>query len=468
MLFPTIDFGLFFLVVFFASWSLRRFSSSRKQLLLVASYFFYGYWDWKFCSLLLFNAIVSYIGGVLIDGSDRQRKKKQILTLVVAIDLALLGYFKYAGFFVDSLRALLERLGLERELPLMEVILPVGISFFTFQSISYVVDVYRKEIPASRSFVDLALYISFFPQLVAGPIVRAAHFMPQLDKRPVLTRRFMAKGLFLILIGLFKKMVLANYLATLYVDEIFMAPEFASSLELVVAVYAYAGQIYCDFSGYSDIAIGLAALMGYHFKRNFNQPYRAASLQEFWQRWHISLSQWLRDYLYIPLGGSRNGTKMTYRNLFLTMFLGGIWHGAAMTFVLWGGIHGLALILERMSGFARWTKDGLGRFVGIMVTFHIVCLAWIFFRASSLTLALDYLRAIGEATTTITTLTPFVAALVIICAIGQFMPRASYERISHFMSRSGHLGMALIFSFGLVLIQWISPSGTAPFIYFQF
>ncbi|WP_316863172.1 MBOAT family protein [uncultured Cohaesibacter sp.] len=436
---------------------------------MLASYFFYGYWDWSFCLLLLFNAVVSYIGGLLLERSESESQRRWTLGIVVAIDLLLLGYFKYTGFFFESLQELFYSLGLERELPILEIILPVGISFFTFQSISYIVDVKNRQIQACRSFVDLALYISFFPQLVAGPIVRAAHFIPQLDRRPVLTRRMMAKGLFLILIGLFKKMVLANYLATLYVDEIFLAPEFASSLELVLAIYGYAGQIYCDFSGYSDIAIGVAALLGYHFKRNFNQPYRAVSLREFWQRWHISLSQWLRDYLYIPLGGSRHGTILTYRNLFITMFLGGIWHGAAMTFVIWGVIHGLALILERVSGFGRWTGNGrLNRLVGILVTFHVVCLAWIFFRSPSLSLALDYLAAIGKGTSEITLLTPFVAGLILLCAVGQFVPSRSYERCQVALSRTGLAGMTFFFTLGLLFIQWVSPSGTAPFIYFQF
>ena len=468
MLFPTVDFGIFFLIIFALSWALREQAPLRKMLLLGASYFFYGYWDWAFCFLLLFNAIVSYIGGLLIDKSQTGTTRKRILALVVAIDLALLGYFKYAGFFIDSLREFLERLGLERELPFLEIILPVGISFFTFQSISYVVDVYRKQIHASRSFVDLALYISFFPQLVAGPIVRAAHFMPQLDNRPVLTRKMMGKGLFLILIGLFKKMVLANYLATLFVDEVFLDPLNFSSLELLLAVYAYAGQIYCDFSGYSDIAIGVAALLGYHFKRNFNQPYRSATLQEFWRRWHISLSQWLRDYLYIALGGSRNGAVQTYRNLFLTMFLGGIWHGAAMTFVIWGIIHGLALIAERLAGLDRFAARGAGRIVGIVATFHIVCFAWIFFRASSLQVAFDYLSVLAQGTSELSLFSPFIAALLVITALGQFVPERSYERSYLYLSRRGTVSLSLIFAVGLLLIQWVSPSGTAPFIYFQF
>ena len=468
MLFPTLDFGIFFFAIFALSWAARDKPEMRKALLLAASYFFYGFWNWSFCFLLLFNALVSHAGGLLIGRSTDEKVRKYTLWAVVAVNLGLLGYFKYAGFFLDSLRVTFETLGLERDLPFLEVLLPVGISFFTFQSISYVVDVYHRKISASGSFVDLALYISFFPQLVAGPIVRAAHFMPQLGKRPVLTRLMMAGGLFLILMGLFKKMVLANYLATLYVDEVFLAPEWASSLELVIAVYAYAAQIYCDFSGYSDIAIGVAALLGYHFKRNFNQPYRAATLQEFWQRWHISLSSWLRDYLYIPLGGNRHGTLKTYRNLFLTMFLGGIWHGAALTFIVWGVIHGLALIFERLLGYGRLFSNGVGRIFGIFLTFHIVCLAWIFFRSPDVGLALDYLAAIGLFTSDITLLTPFVCGLILLCAIGQFVPDRSYERSYLCLSRTGRAGMIVFFTVGLVAIQWLAPSGTAPFIYFQF
>ncbi len=338
MLFPTADFAVFFFVVFCASWAAARHPDARKLLLLAASYFFYGYWDWRFMALLAASSAINYVAGRIISVSAGAGPRKSALITAIVLNLAILGFFKYFGFFLGTLGDLLVAAGLERDMPFLQIVLPVGISFFTFQGISYVVDVYRGEVASAKSPLDLFLYISFFPQLVAGPIVRAAWFLPQLGEVPELTRRAMCFGLCLILLGLFKKMVIANYLATELVDGVFIDPGGYSSLELLIAIYGYAVQIYCDFSGYSDIAIGVAALLGYRFHRNFDRPYRARSLQEFWRRWHISLSQWLRDYLYKPLGGSRHGRLTTYRNLAITMLLGGIWHGAAWTFIVWGAI----------------------------------------------------------------------------------------------------------------------------------
>ena len=322
MLFPTLSFGLFFAVVFVLSWSLRNTDGWRKFALLAASYFFYSCWDWRFTALLAGSSSLNYLAGLALARATGERTRSIIAGFAVALNLLVLGAFKYYGFFIEQLASLLDHLGLSRDLPFLEVILPVGISFFTFHGISYVVDVRRREVEPVSSPLDLFLYISFFPQLVAGPIVRAAYFLPQLRQKPQLDAASLAYSVVLILSGMFKKTVVAGYLASGIVDQAFQDPSAYSATDLVLAVYAYAVQIYCDFSGYTDIAIGLAALLGYRFKANFNQPYRSASLREFWRRWHISLSEWLRDYLYKPLGGSRYGELATYRNLLLTMLLG--------------------------------------------------------------------------------------------------------------------------------------------------
>src|SRR3954471_20341518 len=347
MLFPTSAFLIFFLVVAAAMAVLDTRFTAKKTVLVVASYYFYAQWDWRFCFLLAGSSAVSYLAGQLIDAAPDRRRRQIILGTAVTLHLGLLGAFKYFDFFISSANHLARLLGLEHELPFIEILLPVGISFFTFHGISYITDVYRGDVAVCRNPLDMLLYMSFFPQLVAGPIVRAAYFLPQLA-RPSTESIPIAPALLLILLGLFKKVVIANYLATGLVDPVFAAPADYDGPDLLFGVYGYAVQIYCDFSAYTDIAIALAALLGFRFPPNFNQPYRAERLREFWQRWHISLSSWLRDYLYKPLGGNRHGKLKTYRNLILAMLLGGIWHGAAWKFVMWGALHGGGLAVERM------------------------------------------------------------------------------------------------------------------------
>ncbi len=485
MLFPTLSFGLFFIVVFALSWSLRNTDGLRKFALLAASYFFYGCWDWRFTALLAGSSSLNYIAGLALARAPSERARSIIAGVAVALNLLVLGAFKYYGFFIESLASLLDHVGLARDLPFLEVILPVGISFFTFHGISYVVDVRRREVEPVSSPLDLFLYISFFPQLVAGPIVRAAYFLPQLRQKPQLDAASLAYSVVLILLGLFKKTVVAGYLASDIVDQAFQDPSAYSAIDLVLACYAYAMQIYCDFSGYTDIAIGLAALLGYRFKANFNQPYRAASLREFWRRWHISLSEWLRDYLYKPLGGSKHGELATYRNLLLTMLLGGIWHGAAWNFVVWGGIHGTALAAERYFR-SRWMPDalarapgrvaqllrsilgGIGHICGIVLTFNIVCLAWIFFRSPDVGAAVGYLTRIAKGGTGLQLTTPFVLGLTGLTLAAQFLPTDSARPIARQIEglRGWHYGVLL--GLGLAVMRAIGPEGIAPFIYFQF
>lgn len=393
MIFTEPRFLVFFALVFGVYWTLRG-NAPRKLVLLAASYLFYAAWDWRFLSLILISTAVDYTAGLAIAGAADQRVRRRWLLASLVSNLGILGFFKYFNFFLESGSELLRWLGLGVEHRHLAIILPVGISFYTFQTLSYTIDIYRRELEPTRSVLDLALFVAFFPQLVAGPIVRASAFLPQLER----ARSFatdvpvrMALGLFLA--GFVKKACISDNIAPL-VDAFFAAPEHYGVAGAWLGVILYAVQIYCDFSGYSDMAIACAALLGYHLGLNFAWPYFAASITDFWRRWHISLSQWLRDYLYIPLGGSRGTAWQTYRNLMLTMLLGGLWHGAAWNFVIWGGLHGIGLAVHR-----SWRRPaGEGRrwpitLLGTLVTFYFVCVAWIFFRASSLGSALTILRS---------------------------------------------------------------------------
>src|SRR5437763_8122083 len=396
MLFPTLGFLLFFLIVAAAMAMLDTRFTAKKAVLVIASYYFYAQWDLRFCFLLAASSAVSYVAGQLIDAASDLRRRKTVLGIAVALHLGLLGVFKCLDFFVLSANNLARLLGLEHELPFIEILLPVGISFFTFHGISYITDVYRGDVAVCRNPLDMLLYMSFFPQLVAGPIVRAAYFLPQLA-RPSAEPIPIGPALLLILVGLFKKVVIANYVATGLVDPVFSAPTSYGGPDLLLATYGYAVQIYCDFSAYSDMAIALAALLGFRFPANFNQPYRSQRLREFWQRWHISLSTWLRDYLYKPLGGNRHGRWKTYRNLMLTMLLGGLWHGAAWKFIAWGALHGGGLAVERMlePWLGRRTQSPAAKVIATLVVFHFVCLAWIFFRAEDFAVARLFIAGLG-------------------------------------------------------------------------
>ncbi len=346
MLFPTMTFALFFVIVFGVSWRLNDRPVQWKLFVLGASYVFYGWADWRFCFLLAGSTLFNWMAAAAIGRARDDRARRAWMFLGVGINLVLLGFFKYYGFFVDSVLAVLEPMGLAPTALLVRVLLPVGISFFTFCAISYVIDVFRDE-QEPVALLDFAVYLSFFPHLVAGPIVRVSEFEPQLRRRRNPDTIDATRAARLICRGMFKKVVIANFLATAIVDPVFVAPSQHTNWELLVGAWAYAVQIYADFSGYTDIAIGIALLMGIKFPDNFDQPYSSRSIQEFWRRWHMTLSRWLRDYLYIPLGGNRGGPRAEYRNLFLTMLLGGLWHGASWNFVIWGAFHGCGLAAER-------------------------------------------------------------------------------------------------------------------------
>ena len=470
MLFPTTHFLFFFIVVAGIVATLERRFTAKKAVLVLASYYFYAQWDWRFCFLLGFSTALSYVGGLVLAATAERARRKLALGIAVGLHLGLLGIFKYFDFFILSANQLARLLGLEHELPFIEILLPVGISFFTFHGISYLTDVYRGDVEVCRQPLDMALYMSFFPQLVAGPIVRAAYFLPQLA-RPSTEPIPIAPALLLILGGLFKKMVIANYLATGLVDPVFAAPTSYGGPDLLLATYGYAVQIYCDFSAYSDIAIALAALLGFRFPANFNQPYRAQRLREFWQRWHISLSTWLRDYLYKPLGGNRHGRWKTYRNLLLTMLLGGLWHGAAWKFIAWGALHGGGLAIERMlePWLGRRALSPAAKVLATLFVFHFVCLAWIFFRAEDFDVARLFISGLGSGWGEgVQQAGPLMLALIAVGLIGQFTPDALFDRLTAAFERTPAWGLGAAAGIAVAVINALGPEGVAPFIYFRF
>jgi alginate O-acetyltransferase complex protein AlgI len=477
VLFPTFTFAVFFLIVYPISWLLRWRDRAWKIFMLIASYIFYGFWDWRFVFLLIGSTLFNALLAPRI-AREAEAGRKNTLVFAIAVNLVVLGVFKYYGFFIESFNNLLRILGLPERLPFLEIILPVGISFFTFQAISYVVDVHRKRIEPSPA-LDIGVYLAFFPHVVAGPIVRAAEFLPQLPNPKPLQRSEASYAALLIAQGMFKKVVISSFVAINIVDPVFAVPGQYSALENLMAMYGYAVQIYCDFSGYTDIAIGLALLLGIKFPQNFNRPYTAVSVQDFWRRWHMTLSRWLRDFLYIPLGGSRGGRWATYRNLMITMTLGGLWHGASMTFVFWGVYHGLGLAVERWLGERRGSgAAGEGgdeaqwsvgrRWLGRLITFHFVCIGWVFFRAINFETAVQLLTrsltAWGPA--------PLVTGALVVVIFGalalQYIPDHLSQRLELAYARLPlpAQGAALGIIFALTVA--LGPKGIAPFIYFQF
>lgn len=387
MFFNSLDFAIFFPVVFILYWIVSKNLTTRNLLILVASYVFYGWWDWRFLSLIIISSLIDYFVGKKIYDTDSQRTKKQLLLVSLVVNLGFLLYFKYANFFIDTFVDSFALFGKELEVSTLNIILPVGISFYTFQTLSYTIDIYREQLKPTTNPLAFFSFVAFFPQLVAGPIERASHLLPQFYKTYKFNYNQVKSGLLLMAFGLFKKMVIADRAAIL-VNQVYNNPSDYHGYEVVVATVLFAFQIYCDFSGYSDIAIGAARTMGFDLMKNFDSPYFSKSITEFWRRWHISLSTWFRDYVYIPLGGSRKGKYRTYFNLFAVFLISGLWHGAAMTFVIWGAIHGIIIVVEKALGGLRkkiFIKKGhpLSYLIGLPITFIIVCFAWVFFRANS-------------------------------------------------------------------------------------
>ena len=380
MLFHTWTFAIFFIVLY-PTYLIIKNTRLRLPLLLAASYFFYACFNPLYPILILYSSLVDY---AVVTAMERWGRSRIWLLISIVNNLGLLSFFKYGAFITDNINALLSWLGIPYIVPQPGILLPVGLSFYTFQSMTYTIEYYRGNIEREKNFLTYAAFVSFFPRLVAGPIERAKNLLPQLRRTPEVAPRDIADGLSLFVVGLFKKIALADYLA-LYVDKVYGAPEQYQSPALILATFLFCWQVYFDFSGYTDMARGIARMMGVRLMLNFNNPYLATGLGEFWQRWHISLSSWFKDYVYIPLGGNRKGRFNTYRNMFLTMVISGLWHGAAWTFVIWGVVHALGRCVTRELETTSFYQQKVPRIVKQLLVFGFVTFAWIFFRAESIT-----------------------------------------------------------------------------------
>jgi len=458
LLFNSLAFLVFFPTFLVAYFATR--GALRLWLTLASSYLFYAWWDWRLLPLLWFQTGLDFVVGGWLARLDDPRARKRLLVASLVTNLCLLGFFKYFHFAVDSTRGLFSAFGVTLPPVTLDVVLPVGISFYTFQSMSYVIDVYRREVGPEKSLLRFATSIALFLHLVAGPIVRARKLLPQLARDRVFDVDLATEGFVQLVWGFFKKVVIADSLAA-FVDVHYGNPTLFDGMGLLVATFFYAFQIYCDFSGYTDIALGGAKILGYDLGVNFDRPYFARSFSDFWSRWHISLSQWLRDYLYIPLGGNRGGTAATYRNLMLTMLLGGLWHGASWTFVAWGALHGVYLVIERALG---WRP-------GIWIVFPATCFAWIFFRAQSFGDALDVIEGIALRNSLslaavenqlVAVKGAFLIAVLVAVEAASFSPALVARWRSLPLLRYGAVAAAL---WGIAIFGTFSG---ANFIYFQF
>jgi D-alanyl-lipoteichoic acid acyltransferase DltB (MBOAT superfamily) len=499
MLFNSPVYGVFLFVTYVAFWALRRRSILRPLFLTAASYLFYvvGTYDaaidqdvplgpvgWTaLCVAIIFvGSSLDFYVGRMLGRTQSPRARKALLLVSVVYYLGVLSVFKYFNFAVDSFASVLAWAGVHVSPTHLRLVLPFGISFFTFETMSYTIDVYRREIPPADRYLDYLLFVCFFPHLVAGPIVRPKSMLPQLAAAPIATDTMKAEGLFQIATGLCKKIVIGDMLGLNLVNRVFDNPERFSSLEVLVAVYAYAIKIYADFSGYTDVAIGSAKLFGYELPKNFDAPYVSRSLQEFWRRWHISLSSWLRDYLYISLGGNRGSSWKTYRNLMATMVLGGLWHGASWNFVIWGALHGGALAVNR-----AWARRGgrsettataehrkregeitIGTVLSVFATFHFVCFAWIFFRAPSFAHATLMLERMGKLTFDAPNLAPKVLAVLALGFVTHFMPRHWMNRARDAFVESPAVVQGIALAFCAYVLHFAAGSKAEPFIYGQF
>jgi D-alanyl-lipoteichoic acid acyltransferase DltB (MBOAT superfamily) len=490
VLFTTLGYAKFFALAFVGSWALtfatdrsddgdrnRLARLARTVFLLVLSYYFYASWNWRYLPLIFGSSTVDFFLARSIAREERPHARRVMLALTVALNLGFLGFFKYWNFALENVRLVVALVHGGAPPPVSEALKvllpPVGISFFTFESMSYVIDVYRGELKPHQSYLRYLLFVAFFPHLVAGPIVRPRDLLPQFERRPSLTRAMGGEALFLVALGLVKKLVISDQLAQNLVDRVFERPENFSALEVLAGVYGYAVQIYCDFSGYTDIAIGSALLLGVRFPKNFDSPYKAQNLADFWRRWHISLSTWLRDYLYIPLGGNRGGPWGTYRNLMITMVLGGLWHGASWTFVFWGFLHGLGLGVTRAWERTRGKREGtkgnpVAAALGTLLTFHYVCLAWIFFRAPTFKQATLILKQLATLTTFRPNLPPIVVAFLTVGLFSHYTPESVYERAKRtFIELPAPVQGAVLFGVA-VLLHEAASTAAVPFVYFQF
>ncbi|MFN3020030.1 MBOAT family O-acyltransferase [Chryseobacterium sp. TY3] len=480
MLFNSISFAIFLPIVFALYWVLRKNMKFQNLLLLVASFYFYSCWDWRFAFLLSFSIFLDYYSGIKIEEAKRASSKKFWLTLSIGINLGFLGFFKYYNFFAASLTEFLNGFGLSIHPWTLNIILPVGISFYTFHGLSYIIDIYKDRIKAERNLVDYSVFVSFFPLLVAGPIERATHLLPQIKKARVFNYPMAVDGMRQILWGLFKKMVIADNCA-IYANEIFSNPEAHSGSNLVLGAIFFTFQIYGDFSGYSDIALGVAKLFGINLLKNFNYPYFSRDIAEFWRRWHISLSTWFRDYLYIPLGGSKGGNWMRIRNTFIIFIVSGFWHGANWTFIFWGFLNALFIMpsivmktnrnnLEIVAGDRMFPT--FGELVKMIVTFSLTVFAWIFFRANSVAHAFEYIGGIFNKSlfhfpelkkSALATLI-LVGLLLVVEWLGR---RNDYGIEKLLLNQKTWIRWSF-YAFIIMLIALFLQTEESPFIYFQF
>lgn len=459
-------FFVFILIFYRFVWQNHR---AKVLFLMVMSLYFYYKSSGVFFVLIIISSIIDFIAGKIIHNTEVPYKRKLFLVISLVMNLGILGYFKYTNFFLETINSIGAG-----NFDMLDIFLPVGVSFFTFQSMSYTIDIYRRNLEPEDNFFDFLFFVSFFPQLVAGPIVRAADFLPQIKHNVHITKTDLGRALFLIIAGLLKKAVIADYISINFIDRVFEWPTRYTGVENLLALYGYTIQLYCDFSGYSDMAIGLALLLGFKLPINFNAPYKAATITEFWQRWHISLSSWLRDYLYIGLGGNRKGNMRTYINLFLTMLLGGLWHGASWRMVIWGAIQGGALAIERYFGIKKWTeKSKVNRAIGFFITFNLFTFTLLFFRAQSHTIAVDMIQQMinyfhPEVFIQFINGYPLVFILIIIGYITHFTPQKFDDWMQTWITNLPLVGKALLIAAVIWIVAQFKATDIQPFIYFQF
>jgi D-alanyl-lipoteichoic acid acyltransferase DltB (MBOAT superfamily) len=471
LLFTSAKYGVFLVAVFLVYWGLARIRLARMALLLAASIFFYANWRIDYLVLLWFTGSLDFFVGGLLPSMRRPAGRRALLAVSLTANLGILALFKYADFLLGAASDFTTLLGLDPVRLRLGLILPLGISFYTFKSMSYVIDIYRGTLAPTHRYHEYLLYVGFFPQIAAGPITRAAQLLPQFERRPSLTDIQGSRALWLIMAGLFKKVVIADALGMGLVDRVFSIPEMYTSWEALAAIYGYALQIYCDFSGYSDVAIGSALLLGFEIPDNFALPYRATNLRDFWRRWHISLSTWFRDYLYIPLGGSRRGGARTYFNLCATMLLCGLWHGAEWKFLFWGALHAVGQSVTRLAQRALGRDDAatpLGRLLTGFVTFHFVCFAWIFFRADDLGAGCNLLRVAFSFIGGAPNLTwPVLLPLAVGYGL-HWAPRRAESWVRDGFGRLPASVQGLVLFAAAALLYAVASRDVQPYIYTQF
>lgn len=470
----------FFLFLFtgfmFVYFLLHKHHRAKATFVTLFSLYFYYKSSGIYFLLLILSTVVDYTLASLIYYTNTKFKKKIILIISLFLNLGMLAYFKYTNFFYEIYCDIAHK-----SFSPFSILLPVGVSFFTFQSLSYTIDIYRSTLKPVKNILDYAFFVTFFPQLVAGPIVRASDFIPQIFKPVIVTDKMIGRAVYLIMAGMLKKVVIADYISANFVDRIFDNPTLYTGLENMVGVYGYALQIYCDFSGYSDMAIGIALLMGFHFNINFNSPYQSKNITEFWRRWHISLSTWLKDYLYISLGGNQKGKFRTYLNLFITMLLGGLWHGAGLRFILWGALHGMALVIHKLYLQNFPVKQAskykvirrISSLTGIIITFNFVCFCWIFFRAEDMKVAAQILNQIAfhfnyKILVDFILGYKLVLILMLVGYILHFVTSSFKNSIQDTITGLPLLFKIFILIIVIMIVVQFKSADIQPFIYFQF